>query len=958
MPSTSPISTFSPPSSPDEAGVSRAPHNPNYGIAKFQLQPAPRDRRSARARSPRLRRRGSQDSQTTINGGDSGNSSAEDVDLAVDEARHGRFQEHLSWDARPSSCDLDTPPRLDARLPADVVGIATAPSPGPDREAMQQQTNLRRQPSVPRSVYEEVQSPSSASMDVDEFPLPLASAMLEATSQGQDPNVRLSAQAGTVAHSRRAHIPLHGAACQVVVGRRGQERLKRQRESTILTLPPMSPLTPRRAETLHTPTRVRADAVRAQQVNGHLAVETPAPASRAAAEAGDDIERTPLSATLKEIGAKRATFFYTPPEAVEADYNVPAWASRFQANHHRRHVLEDNKKAIEAFRPLQLVDSSATSVAPALIATDATTDTDVETTVKREDFGAEVAGLSLPQLTVAGDIMPFSPNGDLLSGDPSALLPRSRLGQQEQAASAVAIRTLATPRDRQHGAPAKVQSTGRGLFLRPDGGHGSNRVSHLVDAIKTLKPSPRKGWNLSIPYRRHTTEAEARSASNTGAIEERRDGWGGILTRCSWFSSDVKGPLISPCPPLVPSPSNGDGSKVGFDGEADGVAKPSGSARKLERRARFKSLDRLVEAIPRPASDDSSERIEELAEADEWEDLPLSPSPSLCSSSDETLLDASSSSQKSSLEKGAPRFVKTVDPASFSKPLPDHSAPTKEGGQRRTGWQRLFELGRSSCSSLLASPAATASTRKKEGQFVYDDEVFVIGRRRAPSVSSSRTSSSSFGDKADRSGDKGERSIVQVGEGSVESRPLPGVEEVRRTRKRRAMVHLLVLFLLVASVGLNIALFIERSDVHIHPVASAAASTSSVRAQVPVDGQHSAALNGGAGSTIAPTYTSPLPNQASTVAAVPTAASNPTTTTATATGPDTSSDSAATDDADDATISDSDSPEEIQSKLEQQGRITAIRHAAALSGQPQSQPQRRSILQHRQHLSSRFSGFF
>ncbi|KAJ9473879.1 hypothetical protein PHBOTO_003960 [Pseudozyma hubeiensis] len=285
------------------------------------------------------------------------------------------------------------------------------------------------------------------------------------------------------------------------MGWRGFSSAARADELSIL-LSPGSPLTPRRAEQLHTPTQASIDSL----------LHHP-----------EEEEMEPLSATLKALGAKRKTHRFgetSPPgsaydvkspdtsfattvgefEVMTAErkiFNLPTWV-RFEANHHARtKVVEENRLAVAAGEALKVAG--------------------VGTEVKRNASIKEKEGFMGPKTSQLGDVAPSSPNGSLLGGfdfdTPTRRVEAPKQQQEEEEVVSV-VRRLPTAAirgmDSSSRADGKVKSSFASVFR-----------SALHPLSRRIKPC---------------------------SVDERRDGWGGILTRTSWFPSHSKGPLVSPSP--------------------------------------------------------------------------------------------------------------------------------------------------------------------------------------------------------------------------------------------------------------------------------------------------------------------------------------------------------------------------------------------------------------------------
>ncbi|KAN0065805.1 hypothetical protein ACQY0O_000935 [Thecaphora frezii] len=883
------MSTSDPSNSPspslEAASPSPAARNLSYGVANFRLQPAPRSRRSAAARS----------SPHHHKGPESQCSSPVSQPSPLFENR-GKFLEHLSWDTRPSSAELDHPPTMQPftlssppekgiRLQQstntldDLVALYHHSGSGPVKETSMQTRN-RRRPSVPVSVFEEsCITPSFPSSGAPPLPRPAEETQV---TGNYDPNVRLSTQAGTAASSRRGsskrcspsqpidhpvpstrlrRISSSSTLCcssplsfsPKLVGKRGQEQQKMQRDFTALSFPPMTPLTPSRADQLHTPVDARVGVGIAEIPSAELSGQA-------------EIDRTPLSATLKEIGAKRDDITYTSDFAARKEWNVPGWAARLQANHHRCSILDANRLAADDFRPLRSSIESQRKTAKGASQTDAST-------------------LGLPQLTVAGDVAPNSPNGFLLDGDPfsPAKLPREDAMEIPRTDKAKVGKASSLSRKRSRSEPQRIESSvrGAGRFDVQTGrvSSESRRLSELIDALK-LPRSLNKGWGVRLPYRR--------SEANEKPPEEKRDGWGGILTRSSWFRSTDKGPLLSPCLPSVPAltvapvllaSDKQHSPRTILCEEVAVIAKPAPLLTKEVRRARFNSL-KLVEMIPdrRP----SEQSLTSQESEDDWEDMAslVSASSSDSSSSQESALESTndsglSSSQemtlksannpglslsletmheagglsdKSLLERGVPRFATPTSPMSLCR----SEAAGADDSDGRNGWQRLLGLGRLSSSSVFS-----VSPPPKQGHFLYDDRVIVIGQPSSPRV-------------LPRGVPTGypiietmERRIVTKGENSVESTP---IQAKQASRRRSWKLFAVLVIALLVSVGFNVALLVTRKNAEHHTTAPPQPTSTNAAPVI-----RSNVVLSDAGAAAVPPAASPPPPLTSPISTVPAA---------------------------------------------------------------------------------------
>ncbi|CDU25231.1 uncharacterized protein SPSC_05065 [Sporisorium scitamineum] len=302
------------------------------------------------------------------------------------------------------------------------------------------------------------------------------------------------------------------------MGWRG-ERSAQKYEETAIIMSPGSPLTPRRAKALHTPTQASIAAVIAESNE----------------QGGGEME--PLSATLKALGAKRRTERFTavPVQSPLTDvferhidsegtvngdefelvtatrkiFHLPTWV-RFEANHHARtRVAQENRQAALEYAALR------------------------RKYVEQE----EKVGELLPKTSQLGDGAPSSPNGDLLSGfDLDAPSQVSQVHKEAAAREGDYVVSVV----RRPTMAALREMDGKG-----SGGAGKGNV--LVGAIRSAWPPFRPQRRIK-PQLQGQPKALLLAASSDTVVQEkdRRDGWGGVLTRSSWFPSQVKGPLVSP----------------------------------------------------------------------------------------------------------------------------------------------------------------------------------------------------------------------------------------------------------------------------------------------------------------------------------------------------------------------------------------------------------------------------
>lgn len=342
------------------------------------------------------------------------------------------------------------------------------------------------------------------------------------------------------------------------MGWRGSQSARVQDELAIL-MSPGSPLTPRRADALHTPTQASIDSVL------HLAVDEP--------------EMEPLSATLKALGAKRRTERYASscvlavPASPLPDFDVkspvsgvaeqfqlmtatrkifhlPTWV-RFEANHHARSkVVKENRQVVQdlaaSLRPCHTIDGEKS---PVLVA-------------------EEQTGAVLPRTSQLGDTAPSSPNGRLLAGFEVELPATTEEEEEEEGYVVNVVRrpTMATLR----GAAVDTRPCTNAKSEAGNGGF----VGAFRSALPGLRPQRRiKGMLPAIA----TTRVDA----------DRRDGWGGVMTRSSWFPSQtVKGPLVSPA----------------RGGLKEMILRPSAAQKVLSEQDEGEEWEDVIEPTPRTAS--------------------------------------------------------------------------------------------------------------------------------------------------------------------------------------------------------------------------------------------------------------------------------------------------------------------------------------------------------------------
>lgn len=273
-----------------------------------------------------------------------------------------------------------------------------------------------------------------------------------------------------------------------------------------------------------------------------------------------DEEAEPLSATLKALGAKRRTLRFgasavVPVNDDETDDQVdalrgddvksacsePAWTPnlqheefelvtatrtifhlptwvRFEANHHARmRVAHDNRQAALEYAQLR------------------------KATVPQVPQQGKVA---LPKMSQLGDAAPSSPNGELLAGfdldAPSPPQPQEAEQDNDEVRSEAAYKVSVVRRP--------TLAAMREMDARSEG------KRNLVEKVRSAWPPFRPQRRIKAQYeypRKALLLARSpcttnNNNENTAVEQDRRDGWGGVLTRTSWFPSQGKGPLVSP----------------------------------------------------------------------------------------------------------------------------------------------------------------------------------------------------------------------------------------------------------------------------------------------------------------------------------------------------------------------------------------------------------------------------
>ncbi|PWY99670.1 hypothetical protein BCV70DRAFT_237572 [Testicularia cyperi] len=469
------------------------------------------------------------------------------------------------------------------------------------------------------------------------------------------------------------------------LGWRGRAYECRQDETSI-PISPGSPLTPNRARSLHTPTQptsMQGAALSLLDCSNSLSVPVP------------EQDGEPLSATLKALGAKRhsekyiltsPTFSATQQDANDLSFqsllstnahesfqvltatrskifHLPTWA-KFQSNHQTRsRLLEENRKAVDEFR--SMADHSAKSQKQ-----DRKDLSGVSS--DHDDMTTEV--LLLPHISHAGDHEPDSPNGHLFSGfdgeeddDVNDRLSTLGHGGTESKSDVGHRRRLSRA---SFSTPDRVQvirrpaiATLRAAKPRKDSPLSSNKVSTLVGALRgPSKPDFGQRDGDDRPYLGGDV-SDGSISRPVRRSEDRRDGWGGILTRVSWFRGHSKGPLVSP------------DRRVRFVDQ-----QPTGHSQKS---AGLKSLYLAPSASTTSRLGTIDENGRATNESDEWEDVPDRPSPKSAGSQ--------SDAEKSFLDlHDAPRFRNFRASEAFKRPSWWEWRPAKSAAPRASSPSASF----------------------------------------------------------------------------------------------------------------------------------------------------------------------------------------------------------------------------------------------------------------------------
>ncbi|EST06867.2 hypothetical protein PSEUBRA_003661 [Kalmanozyma brasiliensis GHG001] len=468
----------------------------NTDATSFKLQPAPRPKSKKRPQNPPPVLTLSPNASASTDGADTKSlrSCFEDEDEAIT-PKASSF--HIFLDDKHDVSDSDAT-ISSRRLRSSSTSISSA-------------TSTKSLSSVNRLLS--ALSPTTPTRRPQSLTSPSATVTVMLTNKSPTPSSPLFPRrtlmrslSSTCVNIRSPTTPLTpspGATLRKRMGWRGAQSAQLADETAII-MSPGSPLTPRRADALHTPTQASISSIP---------------------------ENEPLSATLKALGAKRRTerFASTCAPLLSPDgadvkspnsekfelmtatrkiFHLPTWV-RFEAKHHARtQAAEENRQAAAGFEELRKKIS---------------TESMMEYVVMR--------GEALPKTSQLGDNAPASPNGELLAGfgvdtlHPSR--PKTEVKEEGECVISVVRRpTMAALREGQASQPTKKASGG--VFGAVRSALPGIRPQRRIRDSRPPKPLLLAPASLTDP--------------------ERRDGWGGILTRSSWFPSFRRGPLVSPTP--------------------------------------------------------------------------------------------------------------------------------------------------------------------------------------------------------------------------------------------------------------------------------------------------------------------------------------------------------------------------------------------------------------------------
>lgn len=233
----------------------------------------------------------------------------------------------------------------------------------------------------------------------------------------------------------------------------------------------------------------------------------------------DELGRVKSPNSEAEFGANHDDFELMT--ATRKIFHLPTWV-RFEANHHRRaRIADENRKAAAESSELEIVSRNSC-------------------TVLEVEGESVTPSKALPKLSHLGDVAPDSPNGELLAGfeieSPTDMARKVGGEEGEWVVSVLRRPNMAALRQR--------DTVEGGSKL----GGGGRKV---LGAIRCAWPSTNPWHRIKASHPTNAHPLCQPEVATTGSWDEkeRRDGWGGVLTRTSWFPSHTKGPLVSPPPP-------------------------------------------------------------------------------------------------------------------------------------------------------------------------------------------------------------------------------------------------------------------------------------------------------------------------------------------------------------------------------------------------------------------------
>lgn len=363
-------------------------------------------------------------------------------------------------------------------------------------------------------------------------------------------------------------------------------------DDTSIDISPGSPITPNTWQSLHTPTQSSISSL----LQHHPLYQPHEPVSIVEIPKDDDLAdgSEPLSATLKALGAKRhSEKFPRPsspasasptaaagpirssttsqrcplidrdPEVVEMPFqasagtrrifHLPTWI-RFEAHHHARSQLGQD---VHRPAPTDLSQHEASLPNEA--------SEGIATTTNGRTVSSGDARPGLPRTSCLGDAAPDSPNGELFGGfdvvevKEGVAEARAASGQpNSMQAEAVQVHVVRRP-------PMAALRSATCSSDHSSKGAPGVRVAAILGAIRGVVPSSsrkdfwvRQGGEPGEPFPAvggpgiypHVAARDALGVSSCplteASVADRRDGWGGVLTRSSWFPNLDKGPLVSP----------------------------------------------------------------------------------------------------------------------------------------------------------------------------------------------------------------------------------------------------------------------------------------------------------------------------------------------------------------------------------------------------------------------------